>query len=322
MRVKGELVEFSAFFKKYLGLTDSSVTHSERFVSGLGGLCGIVGVAYITGWWLDGYAAVLIMGSIGSSAVLLFAVPHGPLSQPWPLVGGHTLSALVGVAVANLIPDLYLAAGVSVALAIVVMHYARCLHPPGGATAMFAVLGGEGVRALGWGFVLTPALLDTLAILLIAIAFNAPFHWRRYPRALSDVFLYEEVERPKRREGDISYDDLTAALEGMGTLLDVSENDLMRIYELANAHKHRAVLDPEQIEVGVCLSNGGYGEEWSVREIISIDRADDPMQDSIGYRVVAGRGKRETAETTREELALWSMYVVRRTKTSWRRMLG
>ncbi len=317
-------MEFFEFVKKYLGLTDSSVTHSERFVSGLGGLCGIVGVAYITGWWLDGYAAVLIMGSIGSSAVLLFAVPHGPLSQPWPLVGGHTLSALVGVAVAHIIPDLYLAAGVAVALAIVVMHYARCLHPPGGATAMFAVLGGESVRALGWSFVLTPAFLDTTVILLIAIIFNAPFHWRRYPRALSDVFFYEEVERPKRRDSDISNQDLTAALQGMGTLLDVSESDLMRIYELANAHKHRTALDPEVIEVGVCLSNGGYGADWSVREVLSVHRAEDPMQDSIGYRVVAGKGKRrrESGEVTREELVHWSMYVVRRTKTSWRRMLG
>lgn len=310
------------FIKKYLGLTDSSVTHSERFISGLGGLCGIIGVVYITDWWLDGYAAILIMGSIGSSAVLLFAVPHGPLSQPWPLVGGQTLSALVGVTVANTIPDTVLAAGVAVALAIVAMHYARCLHPPGGATAMFAVLGGSSVHALGWGFVLAPALLNTLAILLIAIVFNAPFHWRRYPRALSDVFFYEEVDRPKRREGDISYNDLTLALQDMGTLLDISESDLMRIYELANAHKHRAVFKPEQIKVGVCLSNGEYGKEWSVREVTSVDAAEDPLFDTIGYRVVAGKGRRVAGEISRVDLARWAMYEVTRSKRSWHRMLA
>jgi len=317
-------VEVFEFFKKYLGLTDASVTHSERFVSGLGGLCGIVGVAYITSWWLNGYAAVLIMGSIGSSAVLLFAVPHGPLSQPWPLVGGQTISAFVGVTVANLIPDMFLAAGVAVASAIVIMHYARCLHPPGGATAMFAVLGGESVRALGWWFVLTPALLNTLVILVIAIAFNAPFHWRRYPRAISEMFFYEEVDRPKRREGDISQEDLTMALKDMGTLLDVSEEDLMRIYELANAHKHRTAFSSDQIKLGVCLSNGEYGEEWSVREVISVDETDDPELDRVSYKVVAGKGKHmhETGEMARVDLARWSQYEVKRTKTSWRRMLS
>ncbi len=314
-------MDFFNFFKKYLGLTDASVSHSERFVSGLGGLCGILGVAYVSSWWLDGYATALIMGSIGSSAVLLFAVPHGPLSQPWPLVGGHTISALVGVAVANTIPDTTIAAGTAVALAIVVMHYARCLHPPGGATAMFAVLGGESVHALGWGFVLTPALFNTLVILAVAVVFNYPFHWRRYPRALSEMFSYEEAEKPKRREGDISQDDLTMALQDMGTLMDVSESDLMQIYELAQAHKHRAAFRPEQIRVGVCLSNGGYGQEWSVREVTSIKSVDDTMLDSVGYKVVAGRRKRETGEVTRADLALWSMYEVRRTKSSWRRML-
>jgi CBS-domain-containing membrane protein len=314
------MVQFAESFKRYLGLTDSSVSHKERFVSGLGGLCGIVGVAFITSYWLDGFSAALIMGSMGSSAVLLFAVPHGPLSQPWPLVGGHTLSAIIGVAMANLIPIPYLAAGVAVALSIIVMHYARCLHPPGGATALFAVLGGESIRALGWGFVLAPALLNTLAILMIAIVFNAPFHWRRYPRALSDVFLYEQVEKPKRREGDISREDIASALEEMGTLVDISENDLMLIYELAHNHKHRSHFKPEQIRVGAFLSNGGYGEDWSVREVTSIRETDDHMLDNVNYRVAAGKRRRETGSVTRADLALWTMYEVKRMKTSWRRV--
>jgi CBS-domain-containing membrane protein len=316
----GGVVKYFEFFKRYLGLTDSSVSHQERFVSGLGGLCGIVGVAFISSLWLDGFDTALIMGSMGSSAVLLFAVPHGPLSQPWPLVGGHTLSAMVGVTAATLIPIPYLAAGVAVALAIVVMHYARCLHPPGGATALFAVLGGESIQALGWEFVLAPALLNTLAILMIAVVFNAPFHWRRYPRAISDVFLFEQVEKPKRREGDIGHQDITAALQEMGTLVDISENDLMLIYELAHNHRHRSHFKPEQIKQGTFLSNGGYGEDWSVREVTSVTEADDHMLDTIGYRVAAGKRRRETGTVTRADLALWSMYEVKRMQKSWRRV--
>jgi CBS-domain-containing membrane protein len=227
---------------------------------------------------------------------------------------------MVGVTAAILIPIPYLAAGVAVALAIVVMHYARCLHPPGGATALFAVLGGESIHALGWGFVLAPALLNTLAILMIAVVFNAPFHWRRYPRALSDVYLYEQVEKPKRREGDISQEDITAALQDMGTLVDISESDLMHIYELAHNHRHRSHFKPEQIKVGAFLSNGGYGEDWSVREVTSVKEADDNMLDTIAYRVAAGKGRRETGVVTRADLALWATYEVKRMKQSWRRV--
>ncbi len=261
------------------------------------------------------------MGSMGSSAVLLFAVPHGPLSQPWPLVGGHMLSALVGVIVIIWIPNPIIGAGVAVALSITLMHYARCIHPPGGATALFVVLGGESIQSLGWQFILTPALLNTLAILLIAILFNAPFHWRRYPRALSEVYLYEPVEKPKRRVGDISRQDLRLALKDMGTLLDVSENDLMRVYELANEHKWHSIFKPEQIKTGCCYSNGRYGEEWSVREVTSISKTEDPLLDNIAYKVVAGQGKRNSGETIRIELTRWSMYEVKRTESSWRRLV-
>jgi hypothetical protein len=102
--------------------------------------------------------------------------------------------------------------------------------------------------------------------------------------------------------------------------VDISENDLMMIYELAHNHRHHSHFKPEQIKQGVFLSNGGYGEDWSVREVTSVNEADDHMLDTIGYRVAAGKSRRETGTATRADLALWSMYEVKRMQKSWRRV--
>jgi CBS-domain-containing membrane protein len=122
---------------------------------------------------------------MGSSAVLLFAAPHAPLSQPWAVFGGHLVSAFVGISCAKWLPDPVLAAPVAVAAAIAAMHYLRCMHPPGGATALGAVVGGEAVHQLGYQFVVTPVMLNVATILVAALLFNAPFAWRRYPAAWS-----------------------------------------------------------------------------------------------------------------------------------------
>ena len=73
------------------------------------------------------------------------------------------------------------------ALAIGAMHYLRCIHPPGGATALSAVLGGPAIEALGLQFILTPVLLNVIVILTVAVLYNYLFYWRRYPAGLKPV---------------------------------------------------------------------------------------------------------------------------------------
>jgi CBS-domain-containing membrane protein len=167
--------------RRFTGFSFKRTGHLEKWISGLGGLVSILGVITIShaSLGLDGSAG--LVSSMGASAVLLFAVPHGQLSQPWPVFGGHLVSALIGVASAKLVAPPLLAAAVAVALAISAMYYLRCIHPPGGATALTAVAGGETVRALGFSYVLTPVLLNVLIILAVAFLFNLPFTWRRYP---------------------------------------------------------------------------------------------------------------------------------------------
>ncbi len=172
---------------RVFGLKDIGTSHLEKWISVAGGLVGVAGVLVISNAQLGLHGAASLVASMGASAVLLFAVPHGALSQPWPVFGGHLVSAIVGVACAKLIPNIEVAGPVAVALAIGAMHYLRCIHPPGGATALSAVVGGQTVYQLGFLYVVTPVLLNVTTLLLVALVFNAPFAWRRYPARFASV---------------------------------------------------------------------------------------------------------------------------------------
>lgn len=210
-----------------------SVSEREHWISAAGGLVGILAVLWVGHIWLDGHGGVLAIASMGATAVLLFAAPHGTLSQPWPVFGGHLVSALIGVACARWLGgEPMLAASLAVALSIAAMYGLRCLHPPGGATALYAVLGGDAVHALGYGYVFSPVLLNVVVLLAVAVMFNYPFAWRRYPQCWHR--RSQEVADPVQ-ESMIPHSNLVYALSQIDTFVDVSEEDLQRIYALALA---------------------------------------------------------------------------------------
>jgi CBS-domain-containing membrane protein len=183
---------------RLLGVQQSSGGHLEKIVSGVGGVVGIVAVILVSQDFLGTNGSPLIIASLGASAVLLFAVPHGPLSQPWAVLGGHTLSAVIGVTCAELPGDKYIAAALAVGLSIAVMHYCRCIHPPGGATALTAVIGGDAIQGLGYQYVVTPVLTSACVILAVAVLVNLPFSARRYPIALGQWLGEREANKRKR----------------------------------------------------------------------------------------------------------------------------
>lgn len=164
-----------------LGMQRSRAQLADAVVSGLGGAVAIAAIVLLCRHFVGGEGAALLVASMGASAVLLFAVPEGPLSQPWAVIGGHTLSAIVGVSFASVVGDPLLAACLAVGAAIGIMQVCGCVHPPGGATALSAVVGGAGVRSLGMQYVLTPVLLNAVIIVSVAIAFNGLLARRRYP---------------------------------------------------------------------------------------------------------------------------------------------
>jgi CBS-domain-containing membrane protein len=218
-------------FLELIGFNRRNVSQRERFVTSLGGFLGILAVYFVSDTLLDIHGAAMLVASMGASAVLLFAVPHSALAQPWNVVGGHLVSALIGVSCARYIPDMLFAAATSVGVAILVMHYLRCIHPPGGATALTAVIGGSSVHDLGYVFVIEPILINTVVIVTIAIVFNALFDYYRYPaihgKSGKRLTRHDEYYPP------IAHADMVYALSQVDTIVPVSEEDLIKIYELA-----------------------------------------------------------------------------------------
>jgi len=214
---------FPVGVRSWFGIELNPVSHTERLISAVGGFLGIFFIL-LASWVVlgDRTAALLIVASMGASAVLLFSVPHGTLSQPWSLIGGHAVSALIGVACARLVPDLFVGAALAVGLAIGAMHYLRCIHPPGGATAITAVIGGPAVHALGFQFLFAPVLLNVAIMLITAIGVNWFFAWRRYPAGLTRKKKADvETEKKHLAEDSLSHSDLEYAMRQINSVLGV-----------------------------------------------------------------------------------------------------
>lgn len=179
---RGALVNY---LRKMRGSTHGSpprVSSSEIFWSWLGAFLGIAAVALFGQRFFPGTDNLLLIGSFGASAVLLYGAPRSPLAQPRNLVGGHLVSAAVGVLCFQLLSSWPgLAEAMAVATAIAVMHLTRSLHPPGGATALIAVVGSQRIHDLGFLYLLAPVGVGVLILLLVALLVNNLCPNRRYP---------------------------------------------------------------------------------------------------------------------------------------------
>ena len=293
-------------------------SHTERIVSALGGFIAILLIFHISRFFLGPGEIPLIVPSMGASAVLLFAVPHGALSQPWNVLGGHVVSAIIGVSCALLVPEPFTAASLAVGLAIGAMYYLRCIHPPGGATALTAVIGGEATRALGYQFVITPVLLNALVIVLVAVLFNYFFMWRRYPARLAERGKQPPADIESPAIGPIRHEDLVMALSEIDSFIDVSESDLLRIYKIATGQAEQRHLAPADIILGHYYSNDATGEAWSIRRIVDESAHASPDRDMVVYKVITGPGKRKSAVLTRGEFARWARHEVSRDGDEWK----
>ncbi|MCK4743631.1 MAG: HPP family protein [Sulfuriflexus sp.] len=272
--------------------------------SAFGGFVGIFLISWTSFQFTGASGAALIVPSMGASAVLVFAVPHGKLSQPWALFGGQLISAAVGVACYQFIPNLYFAAGIAVGLAIGVMHVCRCIHPPGGATALAAVIGNAQIHALGYEYVLIPVLLNTVIIFITALVFNNIFPWRRYPSSLMRFTDTPSLQEQKTSRV-IEKQYIERALKDIDLVVDLNVNDLQQIFSLALEHAEIPTFSSTEIKLGHYYTNSKHGAEWSVRHIIDEAQHDDPEKDMVIYRVVEGQGLKSADSCTRTEFAQW-----------------
>lgn len=204
-----------------------SVTHRERILSALGALAAVALLGLVSRHLLGGGDGPVLAASMGASAILLLAVPHSPFSQPWAVAGGHLVAALTGITCARFIGEPNLALGLAVGGTILLMFYLRCLHPPGGGTALLAVIGGPKIQALGYTFAFLPVLANALLLLAAAYFINRLNPHHHYP-----VRHHPPAPPPPPGKG-FGHADLIAALEEIDEVIDVSEEDLELIYRLA-----------------------------------------------------------------------------------------
>jgi CBS domain-containing membrane protein len=193
----------------------------DYWLSPLGAALGLIGTAYLSHLFLSDFNPWFI-APVGASAVLLFAVPASPLAQPWSVIGGNLIAAVVGIACAKLIAAPILAVALAVSLAIALMMRLRCLHPPSGAVALTAILGGPQVSELGYQFVWSPVLINSLLLVILAIIFNL-LAKRDYPHHL------KTPQKSTKDLGEITLEDVEKALRQHHELLDIDETDLLNI---------------------------------------------------------------------------------------------
>jgi CBS domain-containing membrane protein len=209
---------------------------AEVLRGGFGALLGIA-LAAVSAQAVPGGPAGLpwIVAPMGATAVLLFAAPASPLAQPWPVLMGNTVSTLVGVAAGKLLDDVTLAAAVAVGVAIPVMMLLRCVHPPGGACALFAAVGTAAVADHGWAFALWPVGVDTVVLLAVAALVNN-LTGRPYPHAPEPPPPPPGTDAPPTDRVGLRTEDVRAAMDRLDRGLDVMPGDVLELVRDAEAH--------------------------------------------------------------------------------------
>jgi len=220
------------------------LSHKEMLLTSAIALLVMALVTWVSYHFLPHSAALYTVASMGASIVLLLAVPSSPMSRAWPLLASHFSCAIVGVTCLLYVSDQLLAIPLSVTGAILAMYYLRCLHPPGGATAMLTVLAGAPVAQLGYQFVITPVFLNALVL---------------WAAAKAGLLLLERLQ-PKRQDQPVpppgveqtpvptlkvpfEIEDLQSALEEMDTFIDVNQDELILLYQKASHHYHTRSRD-------------------------------------------------------------------------------
>lgn len=167
---------------RYVVYKETLIDFKEHLWTFIGSFLGIALIGFINKGSFSSTDNIFLIGSFGASSVLIYGIVNSPLAQPRNLIGGHVISALIGVTVHYIIPnEVWLSSAFAVSLSIVFMQITKTLHPPGGATALIANIGSEKVTSLGYMYVLSPVLTGAIILLLVAILVNNRAAHRRYP---------------------------------------------------------------------------------------------------------------------------------------------
>lgn len=181
---------------RYILYKETLIDYKEHFWSFIGSFIGIGILAYLESIRFSGSDIVFLIGSFGASSVLVYGIIQSPFSQPRNLIGGHLISAIIGVTVNKLVPDIiWLSAPLAVSLSIIFMQMTKTLHPPGGATALIAVTGSAQIKDLGYLYVLSPVLDGVLILFITALIFNNMTSGRTYPSHSTYHKRYHKIRK-------------------------------------------------------------------------------------------------------------------------------
>ena len=250
-----------------------NVNLTEKLRASLGALLGILATGVLTTLIAGEYASMVLIAPMGASAVLLFAVPASPLAQPWSILGGNLVAALIGITCASWIQDTLLAAALAVGLSIALMFILRCLHPPSGAVALTTVLGWPEISHLGYTFALLPVSLNSLLLLMMALLYNNLTR-RAYPHhATRPSEQHHTLDIPAPSRFGFTVDDLDQVLKQHNQVVDISRDDLQNLFLQTEMHVYQRKLgeitcadimsrDVRSVEFGTLLE-----EAWSLLRI-------------------------------------------------------
>lgn len=201
-----------------------------------------------------------IIAPLGASAVLVFAVPSSPLAQPWRVIGGNTISSLIGVATFQALPEAVYAGGLAVGLAILIMSAFRCLHPPGGAAALLAVLAGPELEAAGYSFAFAPVAVNSVVLVVLAMAFHR-LTGHSYPHVPA-IDVARTTIQPETV--GFSTEDFDRALAEMHETFDIAREDLELLLSRVEHHalarqglRPGAAKSSRQLPKSLRISNEG-----------------------------------------------------------------
>lgn len=170
------------YYTKRIVYTETLFNLQEHIWTFIGSFIGIGLISFLNSRYLSVHDNLFLIGSFGASSVLIYGVINSPLAQPRNLIGGHVISAFIGVLMYKLIPDqAWLSGALAVSLSIVLMQITKTLHPPGGATALIANLPSAKIQALGFYYVLSPVLSGVIILLIVALICNNATKHRSYP---------------------------------------------------------------------------------------------------------------------------------------------
>jgi CBS domain-containing membrane protein len=185
-------------YTKRIVYTETLFNFQEHLWTFIGSFIGIGLISFLNSRYLSVHDDLFLIGSFGASSVLIYGVINSPLAQPRNLIGGHVISAFIGVLMYKLIPDqAWLSGALAVSLSIVVMQITKTLHPPGGATALIANLPSAKIQALGFYYVLSPVLSGVLILLIVALICNNATKHRSYPHNKSWYKIWQRKNRYK-----------------------------------------------------------------------------------------------------------------------------